>query len=212
MQSLLPTDYEKRLNFCISMQQAMENEEFANCLVFSDEATFHLNGKVNRHNVRIWSMENPCIIVEHERNSPKLNVFCAVSKTKVYGPFFINGNALKGTMYLDILDLWLFPQLTEDINNFIFQQDGAPPHWHNDVRDYLNERLPHRWIGRCAEEDLILFSWSPRSSDLTVCDFFLWGYIKDNVYVPPMPATLDELRERITAAVDNINESMLQRV
>jgi hypothetical protein len=27
--------------------------------IFSDEATFHINGKVNRHNVRVWGTENP---------------------------------------------------------------------------------------------------------------------------------------------------------
>ena len=24
--------------------------------------------------------------------------------------------------------------------------------------------------------------------DATPCDFFLWGYVKDQVYVPPLPA------------------------
>ena len=28
----------------------------------------------------------------------------------------------------------------------IFQQDGAKPHWHDEVRTYLNEQLPRRWI------------------------------------------------------------------
>jgi len=41
--------------------------------MFSDEVTFHLSGKVNRHNVRIWGTENPHEIVEHVRDSPKLN-------------------------------------------------------------------------------------------------------------------------------------------
>ncbi|PSN29696.1 hypothetical protein C0J52_27396 [Blattella germanica] len=45
-------------------------------------------GKVNRHNVRIWGTENPRVIVEHVRDSPKCNVFCALSNNKVYGPFF----------------------------------------------------------------------------------------------------------------------------
>ena len=27
----------------------------------------------------------------------------------------------------------------------------------------------------------------PRSPDATPCDFFLWGYVKDQVYVPPLP-------------------------
>ena len=28
--------------------------------------------------------------------------------------------------------------------------------------------------------------------DMTPCDFFLWGYVKERVYVPPLPADLDE--------------------
>ncbi|KAJ4444413.1 hypothetical protein ANN_06205 [Periplaneta americana] len=31
-------------------------------------------------------------------------------------------------------------------DNFAFQQDGAPPHWMLDVREYLNIELPNRWI------------------------------------------------------------------
>ena len=31
-------------------------------------------------------------------------------------------------------------------------------------------------------EHLVL--WPPRSPDLTPCDFFLWGYVKDNAYKP----------------------------
>ena len=26
------------------------------------------------------------------------------------------------------------------------------------------------------------------------CDFFLWGYVKDQVYVPPLPASIPELK------------------
>jgi hypothetical protein len=75
-----------------------------------------------------------------------------------------------------------------DSGDFVFQQDDAPPHWNINVRRY-NE-LPHRWIGRVCEDDVGLFPWPPRSPDLTPCDFFLWGYIKDLVYVPPLPRTL----------------------
>ncbi|KAF5304574.1 hypothetical protein FQA39_LY09625 [Lamprigera yunnana] len=40
------------------------------------------------------------------------------------------------------LQLWLFPQLTDDSNDFIFKQDRAPPQWHNEIRQYLNADLP----------------------------------------------------------------------
>jgi hypothetical protein len=32
--------------------------------------------------------------------------------------------------------------------------------------------------------------WPPRSPDLTPMDFFLCGFVKGNVYVPPLPTTL----------------------
>lgn len=36
---------------------------------------------------------------------------------------------------------------------------------------------------------------SPRSPDLTPCDYFFWGYVKDTVYIPPsLPSNLDELK------------------
>jgi len=57
-------------------------------LFFSEEATFHESGKVNRHNVKIWALEQLHATVEHRRDSPKINVFCAKSMKKVYGPFF----------------------------------------------------------------------------------------------------------------------------
>jgi hypothetical protein len=45
-----------------------------NCLsnvMFSDEATFHTCGYVNRHKIRIWGSENPHSVREHIRDSKK---------------------------------------------------------------------------------------------------------------------------------------------
>ncbi|GBM40643.1 hypothetical protein AVEN_235123-1 [Araneus ventricosus] len=53
---------------------------------------------------------------------------------------------------------------------------------------------------------------APSSPYLTPCDFFLWGYVKDKVYVPPMPTTLQALQERITAAVTDIDGNMVLKV
>jgi len=146
----------------------MEDDSFLPRLIFNDEATFHLNGKVNRHNVRILGLQNPQEALEHERDSPKV-VVCALSQTKLYGPFFFAENTVTGVMYLAVLQNWLLPQMSEDSEDFIFQQDGAPPHCHRDVRRFLNESLPQRWIGRVGKEDLALQFWPPRSHDLTPC-------------------------------------------
>ena len=47
------------LNFCIEKQERFAVDGFAESLIFSDKATFHLSGKVNRQNVRIWGTEKP---------------------------------------------------------------------------------------------------------------------------------------------------------
>jgi hypothetical protein len=39
------------------------------------------------------------------------------------------------------------------------------------------------------------------TADLTLCDFFLWGFGKNIVFVPPLPANLQDHRNRITVAV-----------
>jgi hypothetical protein len=55
--------------------------------------------------------------------------------------------------YLEMLSNWLIPQLTEESEDFIFQQDGAPPHFYRAVRAHLNEHLANRWIGRAGQAD-----------------------------------------------------------
>ena len=91
--------------------------------------------------------------------------------------------------------------------------DGAPPpsHFHQHVREFLNQHLLQRWIGRGTDDDQMLLAWPPRSPDTTACDFFLWGYIKDQVYVP-LAASILELKVRIRTAIDTITADMLQTV
>ena len=57
------------------------------------------------------------------------------------------------------------------------------------------------------------FNNSPaRSPDATPSDFFLWGYVKDQVYVPPIPASIPKLKVRIRTAIETITADMLQTV
>ena len=52
----------------------------------------------------------------------------------------------------------------------------------------------------------------PRSPDATQCDFFLQGYVKDQVYIPPLPASIPELKVRIRTTNEIITADMLQTV
>jgi len=87
VQKLHPEDKEVQHAFCGNLQALMENYDLLAKIIFSDEATFHLSGKVNRYNVRIWGSENPHANLEVEHDSTKLNVFCVISKQIVYGLF-----------------------------------------------------------------------------------------------------------------------------
>ena len=89
---------------------------------------------------------------------------------------------------------------------FYLQQDGAPPYYHLDVRMYLDETLPGRWIGRRGA-----VKFPPRSPDLTPLDFYLWGSLKNDVY-RSKPATLDDLRESIAMSCAAITLDRLQNV
>ena len=44
--------------------------------------------------------------------------------------------------------------------------------------------------------------------DTTPCDFFLWGNVKDQVYVPPFPASIPELKVPIRTAIETITADM----
>jgi hypothetical protein len=149
--------------------------------------------------------------VEHQRDSPKVIVCCAISSQKVYGPFFFAEETVTGMTYLDMLQLWLMPQL-QNILMFIFQQDGSPAHFHCEVRQYLNTVLPGRWIGHVSGNDQPLLLWPPKSPAITPCDFFLWGRVKDRVFIPPLPHDIADLKVWIIAAVNNIDAPMLTRV
>ena len=139
------------------MQEKLEDDDFENHLVFSDEATFHINGKGNKQNARIWDEENPHATKEHERDSSKVNAFCAISKNRVHGPFFFEGN-VTGDDYPEILQNWLLDGLEANKHNqFIFQQDGPPPHWKLIVQIYLNENLSGRWIRRAGDGNNVQF-------------------------------------------------------
>ena len=70
------------------LDEIATDDQYLKKICFSDEATFHLYGAVNRHNVRIWGTENPRKYVEKELNSPKVNVWWGISIDKVIGPYF----------------------------------------------------------------------------------------------------------------------------
>ena len=147
----------------------------------------------------------------HRRGTAKVNVWCALAYNEVKCTFFFNEKTVCQDNYLDMLEQYAVPILTDGDghDSVIFQQDGAPPHYATIVRDYLDDSLPQRWCGRGGGQGWR--AWPPRSPDLTPLDFFLWGYVKDKVYGVKIN-DLAHLKARITEAINSVTPDMLGRV
>jgi len=63
------------------------------------------------------------------------------------------------------------------------------------------DKLIYIYIYRVIRNDCRGFNnLPPRSPDATLYDFFLWVYVKDQVYVPPLPASIPELKLGIVSS------------
>ena len=83
--------------------------------------------------------------------------------------------------------------------------------WKKNLFKTYNNKLghnlpPHATKGRDAR------TWPARYPDLTPCDYFLWGYVKDKLFVPPQPVSILDLKNGITAAVETITPDLLSRL
>jgi len=66
--------------------------------------------------------------------------------------------------------------------------------------------FPDRLTSRCGD-----VPWPPRLPDLSMYDFFLWGYLKSRVY-EGKPQTLEEMKGAIRKQIGMINQKLLERV
>ncbi|KAJ4430294.1 hypothetical protein ANN_22507 [Periplaneta americana] len=114
-------------------------------VVFSDEATFHLCSKVNRHNYSIWGSEKPRAIMEHQRDTENVNVWIGLMHNAIIGLFFFLEKTVTGHSYLDMLENFVVLQIPLGST---FQQNCAPPHYYHDVNSFLHRNFPRHWIGR----------------------------------------------------------------
>ncbi|PSN32505.1 hypothetical protein C0J52_21944, partial [Blattella germanica] len=167
LHAIKETDKPKRFEFASDMLNEIENDQqFLKRIVFS----------------------------EYERNSPKVNVWCALMHNKLIGPFFTEQT------------LYAVPQIQDEGEGVIFQQDGAPPHYANIVREFLDTTFPQRWIGRGGFK-----IWPPRSPDITPLDFFFRRYVNQCVYSVRIN-DIGHLKERIRGAIHSVIPDVLLRV
>ncbi|XP_075149032.1 uncharacterized protein LOC142222665 isoform X2 [Haematobia irritans] len=173
---------------------ATVDDQFSKKIIFSDEAHFHLSGFVNKQN------ENPRVIVEKPMHPQRVTVWCGLWACGIIGPYFFQNEAgqavtVNGVRYREMITNFLGPELEDmDVDDMWFQQDGATCHTANATMVLLRNKFNGRVISRNGD-----VKWPPRSCDLTPLDFFLWGYLKEKVYVDK-PATIQEQKDDIIPA------------
>ncbi|GFU80118.1 uncharacterized protein TNCV_579981 [Trichonephila clavipes] len=191
-----------------------EDDDWLSNLLWTDEARFTLRGSVNTHNCRIWATQNPRTVVEFPLHDEKVTVWVGFTTSTVIGPFFFEEMrdsgfvtaTVTGERYTDMLQNHIIPSLADKhlLERTIFMQDGAPPHIARRVKDLLR---------RSFGDDRVLsrhfhHAWAPRSPDLSPCDYWLWGYLKSQVY-RDRPTSLVMLKDNIRLQCLTITPGML---
>jgi hypothetical protein len=165
VQRLTNTNSGARIHFCSWLlgyvHDGIVNPEL---LFFSDEAWLHLSGYVNTQNNRFWSSENPHQLHEHPLHDIKVGAWCAVTSKRIIGPVFYN-ETINSQRYVNLILRPFFQELTDKEKTAMLQLILL--------------------IGRSSEVfgDQVIDQWPPCSPDLHLCNFYLWGMLKDKAYV-----------------------------
>ena len=158
---------------------------------------------MNKQNFRYWAENKPRDLHQRPLHSPGVTAWYDVSRLGVVGPYFFEEAGVTVTVnsnrYCEMLDNFLRPRLEEfdDSEDFRFQQDGATAHTARHSLGILREMFPSRLVSLRGD-----IGWPARSPDLTPCDFFLWGYLKAEVYKhrpQTVKALKDAIREKVAA-------------
>ena len=135
----------------------------------------------------------------------RVTVWCGFWSRGIIGSFFFENEqgesvTVNNDRYRAILNEFLFTKIQEeDIGNIWFQQNSATCHTAEATLDVLSPVFEDRIISRKA--DVV---WKPRSCDLTLLDYYLWGGIKDKSCADK-PETIDALKDNIREAIGEIH-------
>lgn len=211
VQELQDKDYLERVLACETfLERGMDR--MVSRILFSDEANFFTDGYVNRHNCIIWDESRPeDHFTTNSLSAQKVCVWGALSSTTLIGPYFFDGT-INAEKYTTMLREYALPAIREAVGprvmeRIYFMQDGASSHYSLQARELLTAEFGQRTIGRG-----LAVHWPARSPDLTVADYFLWGYLKDIVYRSGRCENLEDLKVRITEAFEEVRQHRMSVV
>lgn len=123
-----------------------------------------------------------CYISVPKKLVLKTTVLAGLSSRRAIGPVFIDGT-ITGVRYREVLVDRFIPLLQEagfDLDKVWWQQDSAPAHTADETIQLLRDFFGQRVITRSPYFDENA-QWPARSCDLSVCDFWMWNYVKSKV-------------------------------
>ena len=128
-----------------------------------------------------------------------MTVWCEILANGIIGPYFFENEAenavtVNSVRYVAMIQNFLIPQLEGfPVNEHtLFQQDGATSHTARISMNAASALFPGRIVSRN--------------------DFFLWGYLKTNVFADDPPRTIPALKQRIRDEIAAIPVDMLRKV
>lgn len=90
LHALNEDDPDRRVEFCEwILESSQEDPTLLDRILWTDEAIFQINGRVNRHNCVYWADTNPHLIIEQEIHVPQVIVWGGIWSNGVAGPFFL---------------------------------------------------------------------------------------------------------------------------
>ncbi|KAH8420105.1 hypothetical protein KR009_005943 [Drosophila setifemur] len=158
-----------------------------------------------RQNCRIWDDHEPQEVHLQAMHPQKVTVWCGFWSGGIFGAYFFENDmgeaiTINGECYRSMIDNFLWLELNDmDVRDMWFL------HTVNDTMNILHERFRGRVISRKGD-----VNWLPRSCDLTPLDFFLWGFLKSQVYANK-PQSIVALKANITQAIAQIQPDSVQQ-
>ena len=131
---------------------------------------------------------------------------------RVIGPYFLeiaeSFTEGHGERYRHMLNTFLRSVVIHLRNRheLWFQQDGAACHTANEAMDVLEGMFGNNII-LCRAA----LTWPPRSPDLNASGYYLWGYLKERVYIN-RPESLEDWKDNIRREIRAISPAELRFV
>ena len=131
------------------LEAAERDFTFPDYILWTDEAIFHLDGHVNRHNAVIWSVQNPHALIECS-NQKKAGVMVCMGwadQRPYHWPLLHQWKCHRASVpSATTAEVWPALQAIMGEEEFVvFQHDGASAHYETRVRAWLESWRIDGW-------------------------------------------------------------------